>query len=257
MEERFIDLNCDLGEGYGPWSIGDDEGIMPFISSANIACGFHAGDPGTMHRTVMACIRNGVAIGAHPSYPDLAGFGRRQMDLDSQEVYDLTLYQLGALHAFVKASGGALHHSKPHGALYNQAARDPLTAQAIVNAVRYFDDRLVVYGPAGSELERAAAAMGMAYRAEVFADRSYRPDGSLTPRSHKQALLPDVESCVNQVVQMMEEGTVTALDGSRIAIRAETVCIHGDGPMATDIARSVHKALLERRISLRPPTGKE
>ena len=257
MEAGYIDLNCDMGEGYGPWSICDDEGIMPFIGSANIACGFHAGDPGTMHRTVMACIRNGVAIGAHPSYPDLAGFGRRQMDLDPQEVYDLTLYQLGALHAFIKASGTALHHVKPHGALYNHAARDPLTAQAIVNAVRYFDDRLVMYGPSDSELDRAAAAMGMSFRAEVFADRSYHPDGSLTPRSHRQALLPDVESCVKQVVQMVEEGTVTALDGSRIAIRAETVCIHGDGPMATDIARSLQKALAERGISLRAPAEKK
>lgn len=254
--ERSIDLNCDLGESYGPWALGDDEGIMPFISSANIACGFHAGDPGTIHGTVMKCLRHGVAIGAHPSYPDLSGFGRRRMDMDPQEVYDMVLYQLGAVAAFAKASGTFLRHVKPHGALYNHAAKDPLTAQAILNAVRYFDERLLLYGPAGSELEKAAQAFGIVFCSEAFADRGYEADGSLTPRSRRDALLPDVGSCVRQVMQLVEKGSVTALDGGVVSVRAETICIHGDGPMSVAIAKALREALTEKGFAIRSPAAK-
>ena len=254
--DRTIDLNCDLGESYGKWSLGDDEGILPYISSANIACGFHAGDPGTIHRTVMGCLRHSVAIGAHPSYPDLAGFGRRNMDLDPQEVYDTVLYQLGAVAAFAKAAGTFLRHVKPHGALYNHAAKDGLSAQAILNAVKYFDDGLLFYGPPYSELENAAHSIGITYCAEAFSDRGYRSDGSLTPRSEKGALLPDVDACVGQVLQMLEQGSVTAVDGGIVSIRADTVCIHGDGPMSVAIARRLREALVERGFSIRCPTGK-
>jgi UPF0271 protein len=254
--DKSIDLNCDLGESYGAWALGDDEGIMPFISSANIACGFHAGDPGTIHRTVMRALRHSVAIGAHPSYPDLAGFGRRRMDMDPQEVYDTVLYQLGAVAAFAKASGTFMRHVKPHGALYNHAAKDTLTAQAILNAVKYFDDGLLFYGPAGSELEKAALAQGIFFCAEAFADRGYQCDGSLTPRSQKGALLADVDACVGQAMQMVEEGCVTAVDGSRVPIRADTICIHGDGPMSVGIAEALHKALESKGYTIRCPTGR-
>jgi UPF0271 protein len=253
--ERSIDLNCDLGESFGAWSMGDDEGIMPYISSANIACGFHAGDPGTIHKTVMRCLRHGVSIGAHPSYPDLSGFGRRRMELDPQEVYDTVLYQLGAVAAFAKASGTFLRHVKPHGALYNQAAKDSLTAQAILNAVRYFDNQLLLYGPAGSELEKAADDIGIVFCSEAFADRGYQSDGSLTPRSQKGAMLADVESCVRQVLGMLEQGSVTSVDGARVSIRADTVCIHGDGPMSVTIAKALHGALIGKGFSIRHPSG--
>ena len=254
--ERSIDLNCDMGESFGAWSMGDDEGIMPYISSANIACGFHAGDPGTIHKTVMSCLRHGVAIGAHPSYPDLVGFGRRRMELDPQEVYDTVLYQLGAVAAFAKSSGTFLRHVKPHGALYNHAAKDSLTAQAILNAVKYFDAQLLFFGPPGSELEKAAQGIGVVFCAEAFADRSYQSDGSLTPRSKMGAILPDVDSCVRQVMGMVEHGTVTALEGGTVSVRADTVCIHGDGPMSVAIAKSLHGALTAKGFSIRCHIGR-
>jgi UPF0271 protein len=254
--ERSIDLNCDLGESFGAWSMGDDEGIMPYISSANIACGFHAGDPGTIHKTVMRCLRHGVAVGAHPSYPDLAGFGRRRMDLDPNEVYDAVLYQLGAVAAFAKASGTFLRHVKPHGALYNHAAKDSLTAQAVLNAVKYFDAQLLFFGPPDSELEKAAHDYGIVFCAEAFADRGYQSDGSLTPRSRKGAMLPDVDSCVRQVMDMVERGSVNAVDGGRVSVRSDTVCIHGDGPMAVAIAKALHEALSAKGFFIRCPTGR-
>ena len=184
-----IDLNADLGESFGAWRMGDDAGVMPWITSANIACGFHAGDPTTMRATIALCAQHGVAIGAHPSLPDLQGFGRREMKISPDEVYAQTLYQVGALHALTKAAGTQLHHVKPHGALYNMAARDAALAGAIARAVHEFDASLVLFGLAGSALPKAGTATGLRVAHEAFADRRYQADGSLTPRSQSGAVI--------------------------------------------------------------------
>jgi UPF0271 protein len=248
-----IDLNCDMGESYGAAMIGNDESLMPLVSSANIACGFHGGDPVTIHRTVRLAQQYGVAIGAHPSFPDLAGFGRREMELSAQEVYDIIIYQIGALWAFTKAGGGRLHHVKPHGALYNLAAKNAETAQALVHAVYYTDSSLLLYGPPSSELARASKLVGIAYCNEVFADRTYQPDGSLTPRSQPNALIRDTVQAVGQVLQILENGRVTATDGTHVPLRADTICIHGDGLHAFEFASALRQALSEKGIDIKPP----
>ena len=240
---KGIDLNCDMGESFGAWRMGDDEAILAVVSSANVACGLHAGDPGTMRRTVQAAAAQGVAIGAHPSLPDLAGFGRREMRVSPEETYELVVYQAGALAAFAHTAGTALHHVKPHGALYNMAARDRALADAIARAIRDFDRSLVLYGLAGSELIRAGQDAGIAVANEVFADRTYQPDGSLTPRSRPDALIHDVEAAVAQVMRMVEEHQVRAVDGTLVAIEPDTLCIHGDAPQAPTFARRIRAAL--------------
>jgi UPF0271 protein len=240
---KFVDINCDLGESYGHARVGQDEVLMPMLSSANIACGLHGGDPATMHRTVRLAQSHGVSIGAHPSYPDLAGFGRRRMDLSQQEVYDYMLYQIGALSGFVRAAGERICHVKPHGALYNEAARNPEVAAAIVNAVLYFDRDLVLFGPVGSAMEAAAHESGIRYYREVFADRTYQADGSLTPRSHPSSMINDPSQAIRQMDDILFRGFVTTIDGHQIPMSGDTICIHGDGPHAFDILSALHRHL--------------
>jgi UPF0271 protein len=249
----FIDLNCDMGESYGACFIGNDAELMPLVSSANIACGFHGGDPVTLHKTIRMAQQYTVAIGAHPSYPDLAGFGRREMQLNPQEIYDNTLYQIGALEAFTRAGDGKLHHVKPHGALYNRAAKDAEIAESIIHAIYYFDKTLLLYGPSGSELQIAARKIGLGFCREAFADRSYQPDGSLTPRSQPGALIRDVVPAVQQVVQIVETGSVKTLDGTIIPLEADTICIHGDGLHALDFAKAIRRTLTEKGITIQAP----
>jgi 5-oxoprolinase (ATP-hydrolysing) subunit A len=240
---KTLDLNCDMGEGFGAWKMGEDDALLDHVTSANIACGFHAGDPGTIHRVVKMAIEKGVAVGAHPSLPDLQGFGRRRMSVSAEEVYDMVLYQIGALAGFAQACGGRLAHVKPHGALYNMAAKEGLLAQAIARAVKDFDPRLVLFGLAGSELVRAGEQAGLKTASEVFSDRTYQSDGSLTPRSQPDALIHDVDTSIAQVKRMIEEGKVTSIGGADVVVRADTLCIHGDEPNAVEFARRIRAAL--------------
>lgn len=246
-----IDFNCDMGEGYGAWRMGDDLALLDHVTSANVACGFHAGDPATIRRTVKAAVEKGVAIGAHPSLPDLQGFGRRPMHISPEEVYDITVYQVGAVDAFVRASGGRLSHVKAHGSLYNMAAKDRSLADAIAAAVRDVDRSLVLFGLSGSELIAAAEAVGVTPAAEVFADRSYQDDGSLTPRGRPGAMIEDVERSIEQVRSMVFEGVVRAQSGKEVAVRADTLCIHGDQPGALQFAQRIRAALVEAGADVR------
>ncbi|OUJ73680.1 5-oxoprolinase subunit PxpA [Hymenobacter crusticola] len=244
MTESFsVDLNCDLGESYGAYQLGHDEAILPFVTSANIACGFHAGDPTVMKKTVRLALQHQVAIGAHPGLPDLVGFGRREMAVSPEEAYDMTLYQIGALAGFVKAEGGRLHHVKPHGALYNMAAVTPALADAIAEAVYRFNPELVLYGLAGSALIRAGQKLGLRTANEVFADRTYQPDGTLTSRRLPNALLSDPQEAIRQVVRMVKEGNVRSQSGPEVTIQADTVCIHGDGAHAVAFAQQISQVL--------------
>ncbi|KHK61562.1 LamB/YcsF family protein [Pseudomonas frederiksbergensis] len=248
-----IDFNSDLGEGFGLYRMGDDEAVLAQITSANIACGFHAGDPRIMRRTVAAAVNSGVAVGAHPSFPDLQGFGRRKMALSPDEAYECVLYQVGALNAFVAAQGTTLQHVKPHGALYNQAAADPVLAKAICEAVRDFNPSLYLYGLANSELIKAAEAVGLAVRHEVFGDRTYQADGSLTPRGQANAMITDADQAVAQVLCMLREGHVVAVDGTKVPVRPDTLCIHGDQPGAAAFARAIREALIREGVTVRAP----
>jgi 5-oxoprolinase (ATP-hydrolysing) subunit A len=238
-----IDLNSDLGESFGRYELGQDVEMMEWITSANIACGFHAGDPDVMARTVRMAIEKGVAVGAHPGLPDLQGFGRREMRLSPEEVFHLMLYQIGALNAFVRWHGGRLHHVKPHGALYNMAAREPALAEAIAGAVRAFDPGLLLFALAGSELAKAGRSAGLQVAEEVFADRTYLPDGTLTPRGRPDAIIRDPEVAARRVVEMVLRGEVETVDGGRIPIRADTVCLHGDHPGAPAFAKAIRRQL--------------
>lgn len=250
-----IDLNCDMGESFGPWVMGQDTEVLPLISSANIACGFHAGDPGTMRKTVAAAIGNGVALGAHPGLPDLVGFGRRSMDITPQQAYDMVVVQVGAMAATAASQGARLNHVKAHGALYNMAVRDPVLARALATAVRDVDSSLVFYALASSDMARIAAEAGLAVAHEVFADRSYQPDGSLTPRSRPDAMIEDPEESIRQVLRMVTEGRVRAVDGTDVEVRADTLCIHGDQPGAVVFAKSIREALAKAGIEVRPVTA--
>ncbi|WP_339320880.1 5-oxoprolinase subunit PxpA [Paenibacillus sp. FSL W8-0194] len=238
-----VDLNCDMGESFGRYALGNDAEMMEYITSANIACGFHAGDPSVMRCTVRMAVQSGVSIGAHPGLPDLAGFGRRPMEVSAEEVYDMVTYQVGALQAFVKQEGGTLKHVKAHGALYNMAAADRRLADAIARAVHETDSSLILYGLAGSALIAAGRAMGLRTASEVFADRTYRDDGTLTPRNMPGSLIADPDRAVDQVLQMVREGAVSAASGRIIPIEADTVCIHGDGEHALSFAGSLRCAL--------------
>ncbi|AEI75486.1 lactam utilization protein LamB [Cupriavidus necator N-1] len=241
-----IDLNADLGEGCD-----NDEALLALISSANIACGWHAGDAATMVRTVKWALERGVAIGAHPSYPDRENFGRTEMQRDPEHVYADVLYQIGALDAIVRAQGGELHHVKPHGALYNQAVRDPALARAIVRAVRDVDADLVFFGLAGSQMIDIAKEAGLRVKQEVFADRGYNPDGTLVKRGTPGALHEDEEVALNQTLTMVREKRVRAIDGSWVPIQAETVCLHGDGAHALAFARRIRERLGAEGIAVR------
>jgi UPF0271 protein len=248
-----IDLNCDMGESFGAWTMGDDAAIMPLITSANIAAGFHAGDPATIRATVRLAATHGVAIGAHPSLPDLAGFGRRAMNVSANEVHDLVLYQAGAVAAFARAEGARLHHVKAHGALYNMAAKDAALADAIAGAVKNLGDGVLLYGLSGSAMVEAARRHGVGTVGEVFADRSYQSDGTLTPRGRPGAMITDEAQAVAQVLAMVERGTVRSVDGVDVPIRAETLCLHGDQPGAVAFAKAVRRAFAERGIEVKAP----
>jgi UPF0271 protein len=238
-----IDLNSDVGESYGAWTMGQDDVLMPLITSANIACGAHAGDPLVMARTVALAVAHGVSIGAHPGYPDRDGFGRRDLDMTDAELEASLLYQLGALAAFVQAGGSTIAHVKPHGALYNRAARDERLASAICRAVAAFDSSLVVVALAGSPMLAVAQAAGLATASEAFADRAYESDGSLRSRRLAGALLPSPGAAAAQAVAIATEGRLTSYDGNAVKVRADTLCIHGDTPGAAEYARAVRAAL--------------
>lgn len=246
-----IDLNCDMGESFGAWRMGNDAELMNFVSSVNVACGFHAGDASVMRKTVENALEKGVAVGAHPSFPDLQGFGRRPMSLSAREIFDTTLYQVSALKGICEAFGAKLHHVKPHGALYNQAAKDSKIARVIAEAVKTIDKNLVSYGLSGSCLISEAEKLGLKTASEVFADRTYQADGSLTPRSEPNALIKDGEQAVSQVLQMIKEQTVTATNGEKVALKAETVCIHGDGENALEFARMIQERLINNGVQIR------
>jgi UPF0271 protein len=247
-----IDLNSDVGESYGAWKMGQDEALIPLVTSVNIACGAHAGDPVVMQRTVALARAYGTVIGAHPGYPDRQGFGRRDLDLSTDELEAWVLYQLGALQAFAHDAGVRLHHVKPHGALYNRAAREPATARAVARATRRFDPSLVLVGLAGSVVIDAACAEGLPAAAEAFADRAYEPDGSLRSRAEQDALLSDPEAAAEQAVSVVVLGQVTAYDGSRVPVRADTLCVHGDTPRAPEYARAVREALEASGVTVAP-----
>jgi len=249
-----IDLNCDMGESTTLWKyhIEKDVSLLQYLSSVNLACGFHAGDAHTMHALVELALTAGIAVGAHPGFPDRDNFGRTNMSLSPDKLYDIVLYQLGALDAFLRITGTRLHHVKPHGALYNMAAKDAVIADAIARAVRDFDAKLVFYGLSGSELIKAAQSLGLQTRSEVFADRSYAPDGSLTPRSAANALITSEDESLQQVLQMIQQQTVRATDGTLVPIVAETVCLHGDGAHAHAFARRINETLKQQGIETRP-----
>ncbi len=245
-----IDLNCDMGESFGAWTMGRDGELMDFVSSINIACGFHAGDATVIRKTVKTAVTKGVAIGAHPSFPDLQGFGRREMKLSAQEVFDIVLYQVSAVKGICDAFGATLHHVKPHGALYNQAAKDANVAKAIADAVFKIDRKLVFYGLSGSFLISEAEKVGLLTASEVFADRTYAADGTLTPRSQPNALIDDATIAADQVLQMLIEQKVTAENGLKFPIIAETVCLHGDNANALEFAKAINEKLISNEIKI-------
>lgn len=246
-----VDINCDLGESFGQYTIGSDEQILEYVTSANIACGFHAGDPTVMRKTVRMALDKGVQIGAHPGLQDLVGFGRRPMAISAEEAYDLVIYQIGALSAFLKAEGGTMQHVKPHGALYNMAAKNTELSESIAKAVYHVDPSLVLYGLSGSELALAGERMGLQVAHEVFSDRTYQKDGTLTSRREPHALIEDDELAVKQVVRMVREGKVRTVQGEDISLKADTVCIHGDGIHALQFAKTITSKLKEASIHLK------
>lgn len=245
-----IDLNCDLGESFGTYQLGNDELILDYVTSANIACGFHAGDPSTMRKTVELALSKNVKIGAHPGFQDLIGFGRRNMAITPREAFELTVYQIGALQGFTTALGGKLEHVKPHGALYNMAAKDANLSIAIAEAIYKVNPELVLYGLSGSELIRAGEKIGLKTANEVFSDRTYQDDGSLTSRSLPNALIVDDTAAVNQVMQMIKNGTVKTEQQTNLNILANTVCIHGDGEHALQFAKFINQKLTENQIEI-------
>lgn len=243
-----VDLNCDLGESFGAYQIDSDEDIIPYISSANIACGFHASDPCVMMKTVGLAKKHKVHIGAHPGYPDLMGFGRRNMNVSPKEVKAYVQYQIGALSAFCSAVGTKLHHVKPHGAMYNMAAVDLHLAQAICEGIYEVDPSLVLLALSGSEMIRAAKDTGLKVACEVFADRAYEEDGTLVARSKNGAMITDEEEAINRVIRMVTKGVVTAITGKEIPITAESICVHGDGEKAFSFTKRIKQALENKGI---------
>lgn len=249
-----MDLNADLGESFGRWTLGDDEHLVEHITSANVACGFHAGDFSVMDATVARCRAAGVAVGAQPGYPDRAGFGRRVIPMTPDEVESMVRYQIGALEAFCRAHGVELRHVKPHGALYNAAAADPSLAAAIARATARFSRDLALFGLASSGPMRSAAAdAGLRFVPEAFADRRYLADGSLQPRSEDGSLITDPSAAADQARGIAVDGRVTATDGSSVELRAETICCHGDTPGAVEIATAVRRMLEDAGVEVGPP----
>jgi 5-oxoprolinase (ATP-hydrolysing) subunit A len=247
-----IDLNSDVGESYGAWVMGQDDTLIPMVTSINVACGAHAGDPTIMARTVALAAHHGLTVGAHPGYPDREGFGRRDFSLSTDQLEVSILYQLGALQAFCQDADVPLLHVKPHGALYSRAARDPGVARAVARAVRRFDPSLTLIGLAGSASLDAGRAEGLHVAAEAFADRAYEPDGSLRSRRHANAVLADPETAAEQAVSIVVLGKAVAHEGSTVHIRADTLCIHGDTPGAPEYARAVRDALQAAGVKVAP-----
>ena len=245
-----IDLNSDVGESFGRWRLGDDEGVLALVTSANVACGFHAGDASTLRRTCATAVREGVAVGAQVGYRDLAGFGRRFIDMDTVELADDVLYQLGALEAMARVAGTRVRYVKPHGALYNATVHHEAQARAVVDAVRAYDPSLPVLGLPGSQLLAAADRAGLRPVREAFADRAYTPEATLVPRSQDGAVLHDPDLVASRVVRLVTEGRLEAVDGSVVEVRAESVCVHGDSPGAVAMASAVAAALAAEGVSL-------
>lgn len=247
---NVIDLNCDMGESFAAYTLGSDEQILKHVTSANIACGFHAGDAATMKKTVRLALAHDVGIGAHPGLQDLAGFGRRNMDISPEEAYDIVVYQIGALSSFVKSEGARMQHVKAHGALYNMASVNAALSEAIAEAVYKIDPELILFGLAGGELVKAGERIGLRTASEVFADRTYQQDGTLTSRRQPDAMIKDDELAVKQVIRMAKEGKVLTQQGVDATIKAETVCIHGDGPNALSFAMNIHAMLQQSGITV-------
>jgi 5-oxoprolinase (ATP-hydrolysing) subunit A len=248
-----IDINCDMGESYGAWKMGEDAAVMPYITSANVACGFHGGDPGTIRATVKLALEHGVAIGAHPSLPDLQGFGRRVMKISPQDMYDLVLYQAGAVEAFARAAGARLHHVKCHGALYNMAANDAGLAEAMARAVKDLGGGLILYALSNSLMMKTAKKLGIRVAGEVFADRGYADDGTLAPRGSPGAMIEDAALAAQRAVSMVADEYVTALSGVRVPVSPDTLCLHGDQPGAVAFAKAIRKAFSEHGIAVASP----
>jgi UPF0271 protein len=245
-----IDLNADVGESLGPWPMGDDERLIPLVSSVNVACGAHAGDPLTIERTIRLAIDHGVAVGAHPGYPDLVGFGRRDLDMTGEELEASIVYQVGAVAGIAQSLGAELRHVKPHGALYNRAAHDPAVAESIATAIRRAAPDLVLVGLAGSALLHAGVAAGLQVASEAFADRAYEADGSLRSRRLDGAILATPAAVARQALGIVRDRRVTAHDGRSVAVRADTICIHGDTPGAADYAAAVRTALGKAGVTI-------
>ncbi|MEA5457235.1 5-oxoprolinase subunit PxpA [Sinomonas sp. JGH33] len=250
IDREGIDLNSDVGESFGRWALGDDEAIFESVSSANVACGFHAGDPGTIRATCRAAAIAGVTVGAHPGYNDLSGFGRRFMDISPTELTDEVIYQIGAVQALARAAGTSVRYVKPHGALYNAIVHHTRQAQAVVDAIRAVDDTLPLVVLPGSEIQRIAHAAGLRTVNEAFADRAYNPDGTLVSRRETGAVLHDVDDVVEHVLRLAE-GKIRAIDGSMVRVNAESICVHGDSPGAVAMAARIRQALEREGIAVR------
>ena len=256
MAVNKIDMNSDVGESFGNYKLGLDEEVIPLISSANIACGFHAGDPEVMKRTIAIAKKNGVALGAHPGLPDLMGFGRRNMDVSLEEIQDYVTYQVGALQAFARAQGMKLQHVKPHGAMYTMAVQNPEIWDAVAEAVSALDPTLVLFvlaGPGREDLEAVGAKHGIRIAFEFFGDRAYNPDGSLVSRKLPGAVIHDHQQVAEKVVKLVTEGSVVCADGSEIQLAADTICVHGDNPAALQLVKKIRETLQDSGVEISPP----
>lgn len=251
----YMDLNCDMGESFGDYCLGCDQEVIKFITSANLACGFHASDPVVMDKTLRLCAAHGVAVGAHPGYPDLRGFGRRNLDSSPLEVRNDVIYQIGALAGLAQAAGVRLQHVKPHGALYNTAAANPTTARAVAQAVRDYDPSLILVtlaGPGGETFRQIARDLGLKMASEAFADRAYTAQGRLVPRGTPGAVIHEPEVVAARCLRMASEGVVEASDGSLVPLEADTICVHGDTPTAVELVKQVGRTLSQGGVELRP-----
>jgi UPF0271 protein len=250
---KTVDLNCDMGESYGAWKMGADAEVMPFITSANVACGFHGGDPATIRKTVRLAVDHGVAVGAHPSLPDLMGFGRRTMKITPQDMYDLVVYQAGAVDAFARAAGSRLHHIKCHGQLYNMAANDEALSDAMARAVSDLNPEIFLYLLSGSKSIERAKKQNVKTVAEVFADRGYSDDGTLAPRDKPGGMIEDRDKSVAQALAMVTMGEFKSLNGKTLKVAADTICLHGDQPGAVAFAQAIRKSFQEKGIKIAAP----
>ncbi|MEA1963762.1 MAG: 5-oxoprolinase subunit PxpA [Candidatus Aerophobetes bacterium] len=249
---KRIDLNCDMGESFGHYKIGLDDEIIKYITSANIGCGFHGGDPMVMRKTVKIARENGAGIGAHPGFPDLMGFGRRKMDVTPEEIKNYVLYQIGSLYAFAKAEGGELQHIKPHGALYNTMANDERLSRAVMEGIADFDKELIVLGLAGSKVIDIAEEMGLKVASEAFADRAYNPDGTLVSRRLPKAVITNPQKVLSRVIQMVKEEKIECINGEIIERKIDTICVHGDSPGAVELVKLIKQGLKKEEIALLP-----